>query len=155
MYSSAGSVWAPNTQNSPLACLPSPEASLHLPACTRRHQPAYKGRLDCSERYWAKTIWFSHRQVFQTKHVGFFLFVCAKSNPELHYIAKDFRDVQFKQRLYVYVFVSPRSVIEVVWSWPLSTQPMFPNMPAANPKGTGLGVRDDCPQLSLQRTLGL
>lgn len=35
------------------------------------------------------------------------------------------------------------------------THVLFPNTPAANPKGTGLGVRDNCPQLSLQRTLGL
>lgn len=50
------SVCAPNMQNSPTDCLPSPEASLHLPVCTHRRQLMYKGRLVCSQRYWAKTI---------------------------------------------------------------------------------------------------
>lgn len=45
--------------------------------------------------------------------------------------------------------------MEVVCLGPLTTQPTLPKMQAANPKGTGLGVRDDCPQWSLQKTLGL
>lgn len=70
-----GCVWVPNMQNSPLACSPSPEASLHLPVCTHRHQPAYKGRSVCSQRYWAKTIiWFSNRQVTQTECFSVCLF---------------------------------------------------------------------------------
>lgn len=107
-----GSVWAPNMQNSLLDCSPSPEASLHLPVCTHRHHPVYKGKLDCSQRYLAKTIiWFSHRQVFQTKHVC--LFACLFAlNQTLNctIYPKYFRDVQFKHRLYVYISVSPRSV---------------------------------------------
>lgn len=40
-----GSVWAPNVQDCPLDCLPSPEISLHLPVCAHGHQPVYKGGL--------------------------------------------------------------------------------------------------------------
>lgn len=53
-----GSVWAPNVQDSPLDCLPSPETSLHLPVCAHWHQPMYKGGL--------LYLWFAARDVVET-----------------------------------------------------------------------------------------